>query len=206
MPELNWTETTPLHMAAGQRRHGSAGGESGVSICEIRRFQLVLLLASRGQSAAMRKKTKSVFGSDPGAAPGAVAVKNGGMLIWSGPDQFYAMYPREKAATLDKLKQTFAAVTSISDQSGSRSLIRMSGPRVRDCLAKMVPIDLHPAVFRPGDAAATRMGHIAVSIWRDAGDNFNILVSASFADTLWRGILDHGAEYGVEIVEPVALG
>lgn len=206
MAELTWNETAPLQAVADARRHGVAEGDAGVSAGELRGFQLVLLLARRGQSSAMRKTAKTQFGADPGESAKAVAGKNGCTMIWSGPDQFYALSPARKAKPVATLQSRFTRSASISDQSNGRSLVRLSGPRVHDCLAKMLSIDLHPDVFKVGDAAATQMAHMAVNIWRDADDGFNILVFTSFAESLWRTILDHGAEYGVEIAEPAQLG
>jgi len=40
-------------------------------------------------------------------------------------------------------------IASISDQSDSRLIIRISGPKVREALAK-VPVDLHPGTLGPG--------------------------------------------------------
>jgi len=206
VPDLIWNETAPLQKAADARRYGVVEGDAGVSAGEVRNFQLVLLLARRGRAAAMRKNAKTQFGADPGENARAVAGKNGCTLIWSGPDQFYALTPAAGARPVKELQAKFAKSASLGDQSSGRSLISLSGPRVRDCLAKMLSIDLHPDVFAIGDAASTQMAHMAVNVWRDKNDAFNILVFTSFAESLWRTILHHGAEYGVDIVEPADLG
>ncbi len=52
----------------------------------------------------------------------------------------------------------------MSDQSDARLVLHLSGPRVRDVLAKGVPIDLHPKVFKPGDVATTLIAYIGVQI------------------------------------------
>ncbi len=205
VPDLIWNETAPLDAVANARRHGVQDGEAGVTAEEVRDFQLVLLLARRGQAAAMRKTAKTQFGADPGSEAKAVNGKAGCTLIWSGPDQFYALTPAAKAKPVADLQAKFAKNASLSEQSNGRSLIRLSGPRVCDCLVKMLSIDLHPDVFAVGDAASTQMAHMAVNIWRDGEDVFNILVFTSFAESLWRTILDHGAEFGVEIAAPTAL-
>lgn len=206
MAELSWNTTAPLQTVAEAGRHGLSSGEAGVVVGEIRRFQLCLVMARHGAGAAARSTAKAQFGADPGEKPKAVAGKNGSRLIWSAPDQFFVLTPAAKTKPLDRLQKAFAKKASISEQSNGRSLFRMSGPRVRDCLAKLLSIDLHPDVFAPGAAAATQMGHISVNVWRDEEDAFNLLVFTSFAESLWRDVLAHGAEYGVEIVPPFDLG
>lgn len=205
VPDLTWNETAPLKTVANAARHGVADRDAGVTVGEVTGFQLLLLLARRGQTAAMRKTARAQFGADPGASAKAVAGRNGSTLIWSGPDQFYALTPVTKAKPVKSLQSAFSKSASLSEQSGGRSLIHISGPRARDCLAKMLSIDLHPGVFKTGHTASTQMAHMAVNIWRDGNDVFKVLVFTSFAESLWRAILDHGAEYGVDIVEPSVL-
>ena len=58
-------------------------------------------------------------------------------------------------------------------------------------LAKLSSIDLHPAAFPLGAAAATSIDHTSVNLWRDSDlpDGqavFNLLVFATFAQSLWH--------------------
>ena len=71
-------------------------------------------------------------------------------------------------------------------------------------LAKLSSIDLHPAAFPIGAAAATSMDHTSVTLWRggdlpDGQAVFNVLVFATFTESLWHTMLDAAAEYGVGI-------
>jgi hypothetical protein len=47
------------------------------------------------------------------------------------------------------LRSELSAVASVINQTDGRSVFRVGGPRVRDVLAKGVPIDLDERVFRP---------------------------------------------------------
>ena len=108
------------------------------------------------------------------------------------------------SSAIDAARRSFAGFASLSEQSDGRALIRISGPRARDLLAKFCSLDLHPAAFPVGSAAATSIDHTPVTLWRDedGADGaavFNLLVFSSFAESLWHTILDSGAEYGIEI-------
>ena len=96
-----------------------------------------------------------------------------------------------------------SGIASLSEQSDGRSLIRISGSRARDMLAKVCSLDLHPAAFPDGAAAASSIDHTSVNLWRgkDVGDEatFYLLVFATFAESLWHTLLDSGAEYGIAI-------
>ena len=123
--------------------------------------------------------------------------------IWSGPDQFFALSKGGKH-TMDTLASAFSIAASLSDQSHARALISISGGKARTMLAKLSSIDLHAAAFPVGAAAATSMDHTSVTLWRgkDPADGqavFNVLVFATFAESLWHTMLDSAAEYGVAI-------
>jgi sarcosine oxidase subunit gamma len=90
-------------------------------------------------------------------------------------------------------------------------LIRIAGPDARAMLAKLSSLDLHPAAFPAGAAAATSIDHTSVNLWRgsdlpDGQAVFNLLVFATFAQSLWHTMLDAAAEYGVDVEAPEQLG
>ncbi|RUU09971.1 sarcosine oxidase subunit gamma, partial [Mesorhizobium sp. M6A.T.Ca.TU.002.02.2.1] len=131
-------------------------------------------------------------------------------LIWSGPDQFFVLSKGGKHTT-DILSQAFSQSASLSDQSHARALISVSGAKARAMLAKLSSIDLHPAAFSIDAAAATSIDHTSVNLWRgndrpDGQAVFNLLVFATFAESLWHTMLDAAAEYGVDIRHSEELG
>ena len=70
-------------------RHG-APGDAGVSLTEIRNFDLVQVMARRGKAAEMAKAAKARFGVAAPETPKAVQTSDA-TLIWSGPDQFFVL-------------------------------------------------------------------------------------------------------------------
>ncbi|MEI9428450.1 sarcosine oxidase subunit gamma [Mesorhizobium sp. Cs1299R1N3] len=201
MAEFSWETRSPLHRALVSGPYG-AHGEAGVTLTEIRNFDLVQVMARRGKAAEMASAANAHFGvavpETPKTAGAAEAT-----LIWSGPDQFFVL-SKGGRHQVGSLAPGFAASASLSDQSHARVLIRISGDKARALLAKLSSIDLYPAAFPVGTAAATSMDHTSVTLWRgnDARDGqavFNVLVFATFAESLWHTMLDSGAEYGVEI-------
>ena len=98
-----------------------------------------------------------------------------------------------------------AGLASISDQSDGRIIIRVSGPRARQTLAKGIPIDLDPASFGPGDTALTAAGHINVQFWQlDAMPTFEFAVFRSFAAAFCEWLKEAGAEFGVATADDAA--
>ncbi|WP_137934140.1 sarcosine oxidase subunit gamma [Mesorhizobium comanense] len=200
MVEFSWDVRSPLERVLVAGRHG-AQGDAGVSLTEIRNFDLVQVMARRGQAGEMSAAAKASFGVVAPGTPRAVSTADA-TLIWSGPDQFFVLSKGGKH-TMAALAPVFAGPASLSDQSHARVLISVSGDKARAMLAKVSSIDLHPDSFDVGAVATTSMDHTSVTLWRGSDRNgqavFNLLVFATFAESLWHTILDSAAEYGVTI-------
>lgn len=84
---------------------------------------------------------------------------------------------------------------AISDQTHGRVRIMISGPQVRDVLAKGAMIDLADGVFVVGASAMTQIGHIGAMITRTDDDCFEIMVLRSFAVSLWHELHQMAAEF-----------
>lgn len=202
MAELNWTETTPLSRIYAAGRYGLKENAAGLTMTELTGFELVQVMARRGQWGPIDQACKEAYGKPAPAKPQAVEAE-GALLIWSGPDQFLVLSARGQGSAMERARLAFAGMASLSEQSDGRSLLRISGPRARDMLAKVCSLDLHPAVFPTGAAAATSIDHTSVNLWRGADSSadgvFYLLVFTTFAESLWHTLLDSGAEYGITI-------
>lgn len=209
MADYLWSTHSPVQKAFVPGRQGERSGEVGVTLAEITDGGIVQVMARRGQWAATAAAAKSAYGV---AAPDKPAATFGkaATLVWSGPDQFFALTPGNGLASpLDTVRSAFAGVASLTDQSGGRFHMRLSGPRARDALAKVSSLDLHDKVFPVGAAAATSIDHTGVNLWRaaDAADGspaYHIVMFTSFADSLWHTIVDAAAEHGVEATRQTA--
>ena len=72
------------------------------------------------------------------------------------------------------LSAKLAGLASISDQSGGRTLLRLSGPHARDVLAKGLPIDLDPRAFPLGSAATSAISHMGGCWQLDDTRSYNL--------------------------------
>jgi sarcosine oxidase subunit gamma len=199
--DFSWDVRSPLERALVAGAYG-AQGEAGVALTEIRNFDLVQVMARRGKAGETAKAAQARFGAAAPETPKAIEASDATLLIWSGPDQFLVLSKGGKHS-IEALASVFAGSASLSDQSHARALISISGDKARAMLAKLSSIDLHPDVFGVGAAAATSMDHTSVTLWRGDDRNgqavFNLLVFATFAESLWHTILDSAAEYGATI-------
>lgn len=85
----------------------------------------------------------------------------------------------------------------VTDLTGSRAILRVSGPAWREALSAVLPVDLHPSAFGPGAAAATYAAHLSMLVWRaDAAEAVEIAVYRSFAGALLHAVEAAAAPYG----------
>jgi heterotetrameric sarcosine oxidase gamma subunit len=206
--EISWLSRSPLEHALVVGAYGARDFAPGISLTEIRNFDLIQVMARRGKREELAN-AKARFGMAAPDLPKAVSASDV-TLIWSGPDQFLVLSKGGKHA-IDILSQAFSQSASLSDQSHARALISVAGAKARAMLAKLSSLDLHPASFPIGAAAATSIDHTSVNLWRgsdlpDGQAVFNLLVFATFAESLWHTMLDAAAEYGVDIGFAEELG
>jgi heterotetrameric sarcosine oxidase gamma subunit len=140
----------------------------------------------------------------------AVELPRGPRRFGSGDLAFIGLGPQTWLVTTESGGHSLAAslhealghCASICDQSGGYASLRVSGPRIRQALAKILPLDLHPRAFKVADCASTVALHIAATLWRleDAPGGapvFEILVPRSFAVCFWDLFVHSAAEYGL---------
>lgn len=180
-------------------RHGRTGGEAGVRVRERVNFAVASIAARKGQAAALAAKIKSRTGLELPASPRIVTADHLS-FAWSGPQQWLAMADGEDgAAFAADLARDLAGLASVTDQTDGRVVLQLSGPRVRDTLAKGCMLDLHEKVFSVGDTAVVPIATLSGQVTRTGTDSFEIAVMRSFALNLWHWLESSAAEYGLDV-------
>ncbi|MFC4353230.1 hypothetical protein ACFOW6_16905 [Fodinicurvata halophila] len=82
---------------------------------------------------------------------------------------------------------------SIFDQSESRLLLDMQGTGVRGVLASGLTVNF--AAWPERCAAATMLDHIDITVLRRQTDHFNLLVTRSYAQSLWDWVYESGSNF-----------
>jgi sarcosine oxidase subunit gamma len=127
--------------------------------------------------------------------PGRQVTVDGATYLWSGPARWFVLAATDDADFATNLAARAQNFGSVTDQSDGRVVLRIHGPRVRDALAKLVPIDLHPSVFGPDATALTLAGHISVQIWQGEDGAYNLACFRSFAGDLFHALTLACREY-----------
>jgi sarcosine oxidase subunit gamma len=146
----------------------------------------------KGQIAALEQLTRARFGIDLPAGPKRAAV--GGIAFAGiGPAAWLATCEHGGNGFATSLEEALGDAASVTDQSDGYAVLLMTGPKLRDVSAKLLPIDLHPRAFKQDAVAATVAAHMGVTLWRldDAADGspvFEVAVFRSFARSFWHAL------------------
>jgi len=109
------------------------------------------------------------------------------LYLWAGPESWLAIAEDDPDFDLNLAKRC-SGLAAVTDQSDGRAILQIKGPHVRDALAKLLPIDLHPSVFPQDATALTLAAHIPVQIWQSAVDVFELACFRSYAETLYEAL------------------
>ncbi len=194
MSKTNLIATSALDAAKSASR-------SHVSIDVLDNVSVVWIAARKGQSGPLATRFNELHGVALPSNPRLAKSRSGVDFIGAGPDQWLAVAPM--ATDLDLatiLADQLKGFASVADQTDARTLVRVSGDKARDTLAKGLPIDLHPRAFPEGAVATTHAAHIGVILWRPIGsDSFIIACTRSYSDSFWRWLTESAAEHGLAV-------
>jgi sarcosine oxidase subunit gamma len=177
---------------------GGQASTAGVTIAERTGVLLCSVLARKGAGATLAERVRNEFGVELPRTPcctGPGAVE----FIWAGPSQWLALGEGNDGRAFEqRLRSSLGGIASLADQSDGRAILRISGLRARDALAKGIHIDLHPSAFKPRDTAITSIAYVSVHLWQiDNTPTYDLAMFRSFAVAFWEWLADSAAEYGV---------
>ncbi|HEX5461941.1 MAG TPA: sarcosine oxidase subunit gamma family protein [Steroidobacteraceae bacterium] len=194
------TDPTSLAQSAYAGLPAAAGHGSGVVATERDGLGIARIETRGGQTAAVVELLRGKLGIVPPNASryvrcGDVAI--GGL----GPNTWIAVHESAGYSFAESLQALIGHGASVVDQSDAYAVLRLAGPKVRETLAKLVPIDVHPRTFHAGAIAQTVCGYLGVMLWRledgAQGDPaFEIWGGRSFAASLHEAIRHSAAEFG----------
>lgn len=173
---------SPLADMAIQGRFGADKGQPGVSFSVRHPLSILTVIARAGQG------------------PATAAALKGYTAQWAGPDQYFVIAEgRAEGALYREVKSALSGLASVSDQSHGRVVIRISGPKARNVLAKGTPVDLHPDAFAVGKSALTQMAHVGIHLTHVADNTYDLSVFRGFSESYWEWITEQAEEFGYQV-------
>jgi sarcosine oxidase subunit gamma len=183
-----------------QPGHYGRAGITGITIVEPAEIAFASVIAKFGRRSALTSAVNAAFGVALPDGPRR-AVKSGVAFAGVGPNHWIASAEGTEAAGFAaKARARIGPFAVVSDQSDSRLVLQLSGPRVRDVLAKGAPVDLHPAAFKVGDVANTLICYIGTQIDRIDEATWQVTAPRSMAGSFWSWLTASMAEFGYDVV------
>jgi heterotetrameric sarcosine oxidase gamma subunit len=186
----------------------SAAGH-GVIAIDRDGLGLATILVSKNRLGALSQRIGELFGVE--LPQSSRRVSAGDVAFASvGPEAWLATRESGGNAFTASLQDEIGSLASVSDQSDAYAVLRLTGPKVLETLAKMIPIDVHPRAFTPGDVASTVAAHIGITLWRlaDSSDGtplFEVAVFRSLAVSFWHALCTSAGEFGVTVAHDEPL-
>ncbi|HEY6336323.1 MAG TPA: sarcosine oxidase subunit gamma family protein [Alphaproteobacteria bacterium] len=173
----------------------------GVTLARRGGLAIVQIAAEFGQIDAIAARVEAALDLRLPRAPNRASVSGDRAALWTGPGRVWIVGPDDgdlEAALVRALEGIGAAITGLGH---SRTVIRLSGPRVRDLLSKGCGLDFHPRAFGTGAAMQSSYEKIGILLHAlDDASTFDLYVYRGFALTLWEHLLDGALEFGCRVV------
>ena len=171
-------------------------GPEGASGLRLKTFSsdLCTLVAGQDRSKVI-VRARDAFAVDLVDGPRHSA-GNGVDFIGVGPGRWLALAPESGLA--QRLDAALAPAASVFDQTGGLVLLEAEGDGMHGVLAKLAPLDLHPAVFPVGAAATTTAAHVNITFWHGQGGVWRFAVGRSYLAAFLRLFSCAAAEFGLD--------
>lgn len=185
------------HFAAG--RYGAGKDAAGVILAEVEGRDLVQVGAWADTVTAVAAELGSALGFAAPAARGPAVSAGARTAFFVGPDKIWVTAPYAEAlgVRLGKLWPTSKAV--VTELGHSRTIVRVSGPKARDLIARFLAVDTDPALFPAGRVTAAGLHGLGATLHHVADGTYDLYLPRTFALSLFEGIVEVAEQWGVEV-------
>ncbi len=170
---------------------------NGVKLLELSNLEYFNLRLQPDDSHLL-DRLQDTLGFQISLEPNTFVIHENILCSWFGPDEWLIVAPLDQSNRIEtmvreKLTDQFATFTKIGS---AQTIIRVSGLHAIEFLSRGIAIDLDPSGFEPGQCVQTIMAHANVTVLNHSQEEsiFDLIVRRSFADHLWRWLLDVGQE------------
>jgi len=173
----------------------------GLIVAKRRGVVVSSLRARADQAGALTGRLGAVLDLDPPAGPRRV-VQVGRSVVGIGPGHWLVLGETgDPAVAAKNLAVELAGLGTVTDLSDALPVLHLSGRGLRQVLARGLPVDLHPSVFRPGDVVSSVVALIPVHLWLlEDGESCEIAVPRSFAGSFAEWLADSAASVGMRVL------
>lgn len=193
---------SPLAQFISENRNTVPAGEAGVILTELPFLGYINLRGNPKEQEFLKTVERTLEVSLP-LKPNTGSVVNKVNVLWLGPDEWLLITPSDQETQLSQtLRNSLSRIpASVTDITGSQTLLKLSGQNSLKLIAKGCSLDLHPRVFGSGQCAQTVLAKAPIVVWKpDGTSSYNIIVRRTYADYLAHWLKDAGYEYGLALL------
>lgn len=188
----------PAAKAPTPGRWGAAIDPPGVTIAQLERA-VVTVIARPGRVEAAIAALGARFGAPPRDAA-ALSRTPEVDFVGIAPGRWTALTTLAPAAAIEALETALGEEGFVVDQTGGQVVLTLDGPGVPRLLAKLVAIDLDPAVAPVDAAPTTSLAHVGATLMPGAtASERRLVVGRSYLAAALRLLVAAAAEEGCEL-------
>jgi sarcosine oxidase subunit gamma len=172
---------------------------NGVTVEFPKARGMVQVFASQGMSTALCRALKIK------ETPGLASSNSAYAAIPLAPGQWIVTSSKAdaKGVFADTIRKSIKANGYVSEQSDTRVIFRISGPRAMELMEKGCRLDLHPDATGKDWCAQTAIAQMGVLIHQiDEKPVYDLYVYSGFAQDFAEWILHTGAQLGIRFIKP----
>ena len=178
---------------------GGAGYSDGIA--SIRELPARGMISLRGDlsAAALRKAVTDAAGLGL-PERGTLTIGADRAVAWMSPDELLLMCPYAGVPqALEQIGSRMAKMHGLAvNVSDARAVFAVAGPRAREVIAKLAPVDMSPEAFTPGMFRRTRMAQVPAAFWMQE-DGAVIVVCFRSVGQYMFDLLKTAAQPGSEV-------
>lgn len=162
---------------------------NGHLIEEALELCIVSIAIPVGEHAAFSDAFNKAFDTLPPKV-GQICTSSDKMIRFLGisPDQMLTLVTGSEQDGIDFIGSQLQYSCYYTRQTDNWCTLRVSGPKVRDALERICPVDLDPRQFSEQQVARTMMEHLTTIIMRDGEQRFLLLSGSSGASCFLHAI------------------
>lgn len=198
-PARGVASESPLAMSKVKGASAASTHQAGVVVRE-RAFLGHLILRGDANSPGFREGVERALGLALPQTPCRLEhdEASGASIQWMSPDEWLIIVPGGAEFAIERaLRANLEGHFAVINVSGGQTVLELTGPAVRAMLMKCTPYDVHPRAFPVGKGVGTAFAKSTANIRRVAEARWELVIRRSFADYLYRWLLDAGEEFGV---------
>jgi heterotetrameric sarcosine oxidase gamma subunit len=174
----------------------------GVLLSERRGLAIAQLAADLADYGAVAERVERALRVALPGQPNRASAAGNLAALWAGPGRVLIVGPDRRDLEAELTNALAGMEVAITGLGHARTVIRLSGSRVRDLLAKGCSLDFHPRAFSAG--AAMQGSYEKINVLLHALDDtptVDLYVARGFAVSLWEHLVEGALEFGCSVTD-----